>query len=66
MPPGNIFKFGSRKWHFLHFEDTFEQNLNSSIHILTQIYFFVKIKAAVGKQAISIQTIASNEILKIF
>ena len=35
------------------------------IHILTQIYFFI-IKAAVGKQEISIQTIASNAIVKIF
>ena len=37
-----------------------------AIHILTQIYFFIKIKAAVGKQAISLQTIASNAIVKIF
>ena len=26
-PPGNLLNFGSRKWHFVHFEDTFEQNL---------------------------------------
>ena len=24
-PPGNFLKFGSLKWHFLHFEGTFEQ-----------------------------------------
>ena len=27
MPPGNVLKFGSLKWHFLHFEGTFEQNI---------------------------------------
>ena len=68
MPPGKFLKFGSRKWHFLHFEDTFEQKskgLKSHlvIYILTQIYFFIKIKAEVGKQAISIEIIV---IVKIF
>ena len=37
-----------------------------ALHILTEIYLFIKIKAAVGKQAISIQTIASNAIVKMF
>ena len=27
MPPGNFWKFGSLKRHFLHFEGTFEQNI---------------------------------------
>ena len=39
------------------------------IHILTQLYFFIKIKAAVGKQGISNaykQTIASNVKVKIY
>ena len=26
-PPGNFLKFGPLKWHFLHFESTFEQNI---------------------------------------
>ena len=34
MPPGKFLKFGSRKWHFLHFECTFEQNLKVLNHFL--------------------------------
>ena len=26
-PPGNFLKFGSLKWHFVHFEGAFVQNL---------------------------------------
>ena len=32
LPPGIFWKFGSRKWHFLHFEGTFEQYLKVSNH----------------------------------
>ena len=38
MPPRKYLKFGSRKWHFLHFEDTFEQNLKVSNHIWQSIF----------------------------
>ena len=27
IPPGNVLKFGSLKWHFVHFEGAFVQNL---------------------------------------
>ena len=37
-PLENVFKFGSRKCHFLHFEDTFEQNLKVSNHIWQSIF----------------------------
>ena len=33
-PLGKYLKFGSRKWHFLHFEGTFKQSLEVSNHIL--------------------------------
>ena len=64
-PPGKFSKFGF--WNFWHFWAK-SKGLKShlAIHILTQIYFFIKIKAAVGKQAISLQTIASNAIVNIF
>ena len=38
IPRGKCLKFGSRKWHFLHFEDTFEQNLKVSNHIWQSIF----------------------------
>ena len=69
MPPRKIFKIWfSKNGISCILRTLFSKGLKShlAIHILTQIYFFIKIKAAAGKQAIRIQTIASNAIVKIF
>ena len=55
-------KFGSPRWHFLHFEGTFEQNLKVSNHIFNSVYMLSYFKENLGNFQM-VRTYEKTEIL---
>ena len=59
MSPENFLDFGSLKWHFQHFEDTFEHNIKVSNHIVNRLShhifkkYFVQMRLYLHFQSVS-------------
>ena len=65
MPPENVLDFGSLKRHFQHFEDTFEQNIKISIHIVNRVSHHIFEKYFGPNEIILTLSVSLHEIAKL-
>ena len=65
MFPENVLDFGSLKRHFLHFEDTFEQNIKVSNHIIIRLSHHIFKKYFGPNEIILTLSVSLHEIAKL-
>ena len=65
MFPENVLDFGSLKRHFLHFEDTFEQNIKVSNHIIIRLSHHIFKKYFGPNEIIPTLSVSLHEIAKL-
>ena len=64
MSPGNVLDLGSLKRHFQHFEDSFEQNIKVSNHIVNSVSHHI-VKKYFGSNEIILTFSVSPELHEI-
>ena len=66
MCPGNFLDLESLKRHFQHFEDTFEQNIKISNHIVNSVSNHIEFKKYFGPNEIVLTfSVSLHEIAKL-